>query len=304
MVLIKVEDRDQFGQGNRSRGIAIAQSLTRIGIKYCIISSTGKWYEYLKLNFYNAILIEKNYKPNQEVEAILKYFLGLKINFIILDGDRFDVNYLNLLKSNQIKTVVLDDVARVKRTNAWRLINPNIYSSKELYQGWKIKSYLGSDYIILRDAFLKESNVKIIKNKILIVLGIMMDQNSTLEIAERLNAAGFVTKIAIGLTADEMVDEIDSSELIICGVSVTLHEVWSRNRIALPVYQAEDQVLFHEYLKMKDIPHIISINRSKSEVINEVVLMTIKAFTNLQPQISFSKPQIDILFKQLVNETQ
>lgn len=304
MILIKVEDREQFGQGNRSRGIAIAQSLSRIGVEYCIISSTSAWLEYLKLNGFNAVLIDKNYDSTLEVEAILACFESLKIDFIVLDGDRFDSNYINLLNANKIKAVILDDVAKIIRRSAWRLINPNIYATDQLYQGWDIKTYLGEDYVLLREAFLKESQIKPIENKVLLALGVMMDQDSTFELARRLNEAGFISEIASGFTPEQMVDEIDSSTLIICGVSVTLHEVWNRNRIALPVYQAKDQILFHEYLKTKGIPQVISINRSKSEVVDDIVLMTKQIAKNLQPQINLSKPQIDKLFKALVSEAQ
>ena len=304
MILIKVEDREQFGQGNRSRGIAIAQSLSRIGVEYCIISSTFKWLVYLKSNGFNAVLIDKNYDSNLETDAIFTYFENSKIEFIVLDGDRFDLNYLNLLNSNQIRTVILDDVAKFVRNNAWRLINPNIYASEQLYQGWNIKTYLGEDYVLLREAFLTESHMKPIENKVLLALGVMMDEDSTFELARRLNETGFSTKIAKGFTPEQMVDEIDSSALIICGVSVTLHEVWSRNRIALPVYQAKDQILFHEYLKAKNIPQVISINKSKIEVVNDIVLMTKKIAKNLQPKLILTKHKVDKLFKELVNEAQ
>ncbi len=304
MILIKVEDREQFGHGNRSRGIAIAQSLSRIGVEYCIISSTFKWFVYLKSNGFNAVLIDKNYDSTLETDAIIAYFENSKIEFIVLDGDRFDLNYLNLLNSNQIRTVILDDVAKIVRNNAWRLINPNIYASEQLYQGWNIKTYLGKDYVLLREAFLTESHIKPIENKVLLALGVMMDEDSTFELARRLNETGFSTKIAKGFTPEQMVDQIDSSALIICGVSVTLHEVWSRNRIALPVYQAKDQILFHEYLKAKNIPQVISINKSKTEVVNDIVLMTKKIIKNLQPKLILTKHKVDKLFKELVNEAQ
>ena len=304
MIIIKVEDREQFGQGNRSRGIAIAQSLSKIGIEYCIISSTSKWYEYLKANSFNAILIDKNYNSILEVEAIILYFENSKIEFIVLDGDRFDFNYLDLLNSRQIKSVIIDDVAKTMRTNAWRLINPNIYATEELYQGWNIKTYLGAEYVLLREVFLKKSHIIPIENKVLLALGVMMDQVSTLELASRLNESGFSTQIAIGFTPEQIVDEIDSSALIICGASVTLHEVWSRKRIALPIYQAKDQILFHEYLKVKHLPQVISINRSKSEVLDDIILMTKSVVKNLQSQINLSKPKIDSLFKALVSEAQ
>jgi hypothetical protein len=304
MILIKVEDREQFGQGNRSRGIAIAQSLSRIGVKYCIISSTLKWFVYLKSNGFSAILIDKNYDSDLETDAIISYFKSSKIDFIILDGDRFDFNYLNLLNSNQIRTVVLDDVAIIVRNNAWRLINPNIYASEQLYKGWNIKTYLGGDYVLLREAFLLESHIKPIENKVLLALGVMLDEDSTFELARRLNEIGFSTKIAEGFTTEQMVEEIDSSAVTICGVSVTLHEVWSRNRFAIPVYQAKDQILFHEYLKANNIPQVISINKSKAEVINNIILITRKITKNTHPKLNLSKDKVDKLFKELLNEAQ
>jgi hypothetical protein len=304
MVLIQLEDRVEFGQGNRSRGIAIAQSLFRLDIDYCIISSTVNWFKYLKANGFNVILLEKNHESNFKVEAILEYFDDVRIDFIILDGERFDFNYINLLNSNNIKTVIIDDVAKSKRDNAWRLINPNIYATKNLYKGWHIKSYLGEEYVLLRDEFRKNLNTEPVKNKILLALGVMMGQTSTVRLAEKLNANGYTTKIATGLSPDEMVNEIDTSELIICGVSVTLHEVWYRNRIALPVYQAKDQLLFHEYLKAKQIPQVVSINRDKTEVVDDLVLMSEKMIENLEPQIILGKPQIDRLFWELKNQAQ
>ena len=111
MVLIRVEDREQFGQGNRSRAIAIAQSLQRVGEKYCITASSSKWYEYLKLNNFSTVLIENNYDISLEVNTIKDSFTDSKIYFIILDGDRFGSKYINLLKMNQIKSVIIDDVA-------------------------------------------------------------------------------------------------------------------------------------------------------------------------------------------------
>jgi spore coat polysaccharide biosynthesis predicted glycosyltransferase SpsG len=303
MVLIKVEDREQFGQGNRSRGVAAAQSLSRIGIAYCIISSTVKWYEYLKSNDFNVVLIEKDYNSLDEVASIKELFSHNTINFILLDGDRFDIEYIELLIKQGIKSVILDDVAKIKRTNAWRLINPNIYANDDLYAEWEIIKYLGSDFLMLREAFLKETNTRPIANKILLALGVMMDLEGTKEIALRLDGAGFSTKIATGLSPEQMVDEIDSSSLIICGASVTLHEVWTRNRRALPVYQAKDQILFHEFLKKNNLPQVVSINRSPIETIDEIVFLAQQTIKDNKLQIQLSKTLLDDLLKELVKDT-
>ncbi|MCG5644667.1 hypothetical protein MCN98_07905 [Flavobacteriaceae bacterium LSUCC0859] len=301
MILIRVEDREQFGQGNRSRAIAIAQSLHRLGEKYCIIASSSKWHEYLKLNNFSTVLIENNYDISLEVNIIKDSFTDSKIYFIILDGDRFGSKYINLLKVNQIKSVIIDDVAKIKRTEAWTLINPNIYASIDLYNGWKIPLHVGPDYLLLREQFLVRTNIQPIKNKILLALGIMMNQESTYEINERFIKEGYITKIAKGLSPEQMVKEIDSSVLVICGASVTLHEVWYRKRLALPVYQAKDQELFYEFLQKNDLPHVISINRNKKDVIEEILIKSQKVISSNETQKFIKKGKIDNLLINLIN---
>lgn len=302
MVLIKVEDRDQFGQGNRSRGIAAAETLSRIGVEYCIISSTRQWFEYLKLNNFSTVLVDTNYNPSEEIDAINELFQSYSIEFILLDGDRYDRNYIDLLNSVNIKSLILDDVAKEKRSNAWRLINPNIYATHDLYHGWNIKTYLGRDFLILRESFLKETTNHPVKNKILLAMGVMMSNEATEHISKKLNDAGYSTVIAIGLTPEQMVEEIDSSSLIICGASVTLHEVWTRHRIALPVYQAKDQILFHEFLKKNNLPQVVSINRSETETIDEIVILAQQTIKSNHAQIQLTRPHLDELFKELVRD--
>lgn len=302
MVLVKVEDRDQFGQGNRSRGIAIAQSLSRIGIEYCILSSTKQWFDYLKSHHFEVVLIDEDYDPVGEVNAVIAHFNNIQIHFIVLDGDRFDPYYVDLLKQNNIRAVILDDIARVNRANAWRLVNPNIYASEDLYPGWGIKKYLGRKYLLLRQPFLDTDYGFINQNEILIALGVMMSQKGTNEIERRLTEQGYKTKIAVGLSPEQMVKAIDTAQLIICGASVTLHEVWTRHRLALPVYQAKDQILFHEFLKKNNLPEVISIGRDEADTIGSIVMHAQKTINDNIPQIQLTTPKIDELLLELVND--
>jgi spore coat polysaccharide biosynthesis predicted glycosyltransferase SpsG len=300
MVLIKVEDRDQFGQGNRSRGIAIAQSLSRIGEQYCIISSTRQWFGYLQSEQFHAVLIEEGYDSVAEVKAIKKIFKNVQIYFIVLDGERFDPDYVELLKQNNIRSVILDDVARVNRENAWALINANIYASDDLYEGWNIKKYCGRRYLLLRQLFFNLNQTAPVKNQILLALGVMMGQWGTSEIESRLKRLGYTIQIAAGFSTEQMVKAIDAAHLIICGASVTLHEVWTRHRQALPVYQSRDQILFYEFLKKNNLPQVVSIGRNEADTIDEIVSLAQQTINNNLPQIQLTKTDVDKLFKELI----
>lgn len=302
MVLIKVEDRNQFGQGNRSRGIAVAQSLSRIGVANCIVSSTKQWFEYLQTQQFPAALIEEGYDSDAEVKAIKELFKNEKIHFIVLDGDRFDPHYVELLKQNNIRSVILDDVARVNRENAWAVINANIYATDDLYKGWNIKKYLGSRYLLLRQPMLSPNKGASVKNQILIALGVMMGHKGTREIESRLKQQGYTSQVAVGLSPDQMVKAIDAAHLIICGASVTLHEVWTRHRLALPVYQAKDQILFHEFLKKNNLPQVVSIGRNEADSIDEIVRLTQQTINDSLPQIQLKTPDIDELFRELITD--
>ena len=67
---------------------------------------------------------------------------------------------------------------------------------------------------------------------------------------------------------------------------------------------SESKPMLEKYLKAKNIPQVISINKSKKEVVNDIFLMKKKIAKNLQPKLILTKHKVDKLFKDLVNEAQ
>ena len=91
--------------------------------------------------------------------------------------------------------------------------------------------------------------------------------------------------------------------MIICGASVTLHEVWFRKRLALPVYQAKDQELFHKFLEKKKLPNVVSINRNKNEVIDEILMKSKEILNSKKDKhMKINEPKIDNLLLELIKQ--
>jgi len=173
----------------------------------------------------------------------------------------------------------------------WAVVNPNIYAKKNLYIKNKfIKILAGKEFIILRKAFKKKLTKKNKgKQQILVSLGVSATKTLTSIIKNGLNKLGFKVQIANKYNSFKMVREIDAASAVICGASVTLHEVWARKRSAIPIYQAKDQARFYKWCKEHDISILIfrkNQDAYKAQAILQMVLKTLQEKPKPLPWIS------------------
>ena len=136
---------------------------------------------------------------------------------------------------------MIDDNADKLRNKANVIWNPNIFGRNSLYKNWNSKNLLtGKHYLLFRQEFFKEKS-KEKSNKIFVSLGGTVNLEQISLMKSKINRIGYEVVLADNFTPNEMVDNIDSSLVTICGASVTLHEVWIRKSYAIPVYLAKDQ---------------------------------------------------------------
>jgi hypothetical protein len=268
MILIRVEDRLKFGFGNRSRALAIALFCKQANIPYNIIASNINWLEQIKEQGLNFFQIQDISGKVSEAKRIIYNFIKKDHTqlTIIVDGARFKPSFFEYLNGIKVKTILIDDLASPIRDNVSAVINPNIYASEELYKLWDTKKFLGKDFIFFRLPFFK-TVTPLKKNKnILISLGGSGSKTLIESLRISLTDKGFRVVASANFSADEMVDAIDNATYVICGASITLHEVLIRKRIPIPFIQVKDQILFIDYLKDK-IPFVNVINNNNSSVI-------------------------------------
>ena len=274
MILIRCEDRNQFGYGNRSRATAIAQYCKRNKLKYSLLYSNKTWGKQLSIDYNCNYLLSQSGTMDEAKELLKRNPLPKdQNNYIFCDGNRFLNSFFKEIKLENLKTILLDDLGFPIRDNLDCVVNPNLYANLELYSNWKTKIFAGSSNVLLREEFFQPTKKFKLKRSILISLGTSNTVELIRLIEQKLISDGFIVRIAINFSAKQMIEAIDEASFVICGASVTLHEVIARKRIPIPIYQVEDQILFVKYLGEKKRPFVNGLNRKNEDVASEILCL-------------------------------
>ena len=291
MILIRCEDRDEFGYGNRSRAIAIAQYCKRNELEYSLIYSNVVWGKQLTSD-HNCNYLSSQCGTIEEAKELLKKnpLTKSQNNYIFCDGNRFLKSFFVELKKINIKIILVDDLGYPIRDFVDCVINPNIYATKEFYLKWETKIFAGTSNVLLRDEFFKPTQKIKLRPSVLISLGGTGKVELIDLIKKKLINKGFKVFIARGFSAIQMVEAIDKASFVICGASVGLHEVISRKRIPIPIYQVEDQIHFVKYLRKNKLPFVEGLKRKYEDVAIEIISL-IDYFINKNTNVLYKDYQ-------------
>ncbi len=253
MLIIRAEDRPSFGWGHRSRATALCEAATRLDIRCTMVVSDDSWGQLLKAEGAVCESVAAVDGTTAEARALVAQAAQCGARAIVLDGNRFTPALMEALAAAGMLVVLVDDNGVVPRP-ADIVVNPNIYAGPELYQhGWKGSLHLGERFILLRKAFAQRPVVAPQEPRALCSLGGAATAALSTAVAQTLERAGYQVRFAAGLNAAHMVEAMDSSSIVVCGASVTLHEVWSRKRLAIPMFQAKDQHNFRTWCTTQGI---------------------------------------------------
>ncbi len=284
MILICSEDREAYGQGHRSRMIALIDIFEALEIDFICVITNLQWQSELNKRNLKTIAISQTSGDENEANELIKKTEQYQnnIELFLCDGNRFENSYLSKIKKTYKKTVLIDDLGLPIRDQAEIVWNPNIYASSSLYKNWKkIKLFAGEKYVLLRKEFdLPVKSAK--KQSIFVSLGISASDKIISIINQLAKEYKFSFILSDNFSVNDMIDAIDQSLLTICGASVTLHEVWRRNTIALPVYQAKDQIYFKQFLEDKEIDFVNILDENETQIKNNFIQLFNKYF-NQEP---------------------
>ena len=280
MILICCEDREAYGYGHRSRMIALIDIFEALKIDFiCAITNLQFEAELKKRRIKTTILSQTSGDENEAKELINKVEGYLdQIKLFICDGNRFGNSFLRSIKKFFKKNILIDDLGLPVRDQADIVWNPNIYAEDSLYSNWEnIQIFAGRQYLLLRKEF--ERPLRPIKeDSIFVSLGVAGSDKIISIIDEMAKKYELSVIQSDSFSVNQMIDAIDNSLLTICGASVTLHEVWKRNSIALPIYQVEDQSLFKQFLIENKIDFINTIDDNQTQIKNNCIKLFGKYF--------------------------
>lgn len=270
MILVCCEDREAYGYGHRSRMIALIDIFEALNIDFICAIINLHWEAELKKRRIKTIILSQTSGDENEAKELIDKVEGYldQIKLFICDGNRFGNSYLSMTKNFFKKNILIDDLGLPVRDQADIVWNPNIYADNFLYSNWgNIQIFAGRQYVLLRKEFERQIN-HTKKDSIFLSLGVAASDSIISIIHQLAKEHEFFVVQSDNFSVDEMIDAIDQSLITICGASVTLHEVWSRNTIALPVYQAKDQSLFKRFLEDKEIDFVNILDKNENQIKN------------------------------------
>src|ERR1700687_5984454 len=115
----------------------------------------------------------------------------LKANWVVIDGDRFGSDFLELVRGAGLRLMLIDDFANRESFPADLIVNPNFDEDGEPYRrrGSNARVLAGPTYTLLRREFRQASEKREIRqtgNRILVTLGGSDPEHLTPKIAETL----------------------------------------------------------------------------------------------------------------------
>ena len=306
MILICCEDREAYGNGHRSRMIALIDIFEALNIDFICAITNHEWGAILKKRNIKVILLYQTsgdkYEAKELINKTKEYLVDIQLFFC--DGNRFSNSYLAITKKFFKKNILIDDLGLPVRDQADIVWNPNIYASSFLYNNWKnIKLIVGEQYILFRKEFERPIN-QVKKKSVFVSLGITASDKILSYIDQLAKKYKFSVTRSDRFSVDKMIDTIDNSLFTICGASVTLHEVWRRNSIALPFYQEKDQSLFKNFLIGNSIDFINILDQNENQIKYNLNKLFNKYF-NQDPFMGNNNININSIknnSKQIINE--
>ena len=227
MILICCEDREAYGNGHRSRMIALIDIFEALNIDFICAITNHEWGAILKKRNIKVIFLYQTsgdkYEAKELINKTKEYLVDIQLFFC--DGNRFSNSYLAITKKFFKKNILIDDLGLPVRDQADIVWNPNVYASSFLYNNWKnIKLIVGEQYILFRKEFERPIN-QVKKKSVFVSLGITASDKILSYIDQLATKYKFSVTRSDGFSVDKMIDTIDNSLFTICGASVTLHEV-------------------------------------------------------------------------------
>jgi UDP-2,4-diacetamido-2,4,6-trideoxy-beta-L-altropyranose hydrolase len=178
-LLIRADATAQIGTGHVMRCLALAQAWKKLGDQAVfLMRREGETLETrirsagVAVRYLNAIA---GSKEDAQETARLTFEMGA--SWIILDGYHFSSAYQGILKDFGSRLLYIDDYGHLDHYPANIVLNHNLGSSEALYpsRAHDTQLMLGSDYILLRQEFLKwkkwERKVPKVARKILVSFG-------------------------------------------------------------------------------------------------------------------------------------
>lgn len=160
-VLIRADGDQRIGIGHVMRTLAIAERVMATGGEATLASARIDASLAARVRHAGVGVVEGAAEPGTPADAawVIGQVARREVDWVILDGYRFDAGYQQQLSATGVRVLVVDDFGHCERYVAHVVVNQNIYATPGLYplQRAETRYLLGPDYALIRSEFAERS---------------------------------------------------------------------------------------------------------------------------------------------------
>ena len=176
--MVRADANSSIGTGHVMRCLALAQAWLDSGAEVVFVTENllPVLSERLKAERIKVLSIE-TYDLKHDAGRTVEIARDLSVEWIIVDGYKFDSEYHRKLKNDGFRVLCIDGIGHIKHYYADIVLNNNIGREEDLYLDRQsyTKLLLGSQYILLRREFtsrrIEKRKIANIAKNLLITLG-------------------------------------------------------------------------------------------------------------------------------------
>lgn len=157
-LLFRVDGSIQIGTGHVMRCLALAQAWQLEGGEayFCMHRDLPESLaRRLEAEGVHTIALQTSPGSHEDAQETITYCQKYNCQWLIVDGYHFDASYQQIIKTDRLQLLVIDDYGHANSYCADLVLNQNVYAHSDLYPQTtnNTKLLLGCDYALLRRDF-------------------------------------------------------------------------------------------------------------------------------------------------------
>jgi UDP-2,4-diacetamido-2,4,6-trideoxy-beta-L-altropyranose hydrolase len=192
VLLIRADANVAIGTGHVMRCLALAQAWRDAGgnASFAVAEMPEMLRSRLTSNGFHCIPIEASPAAAGDAAALVAEAGRIGADWVVVDGDRFGSDFLNRVRRDGQRVLLIDDFAERDTFPADLILNANLGADAELYRtsGLNVPVLTGPRYVLLRREFRRhrEPRIREKADRVLVTLGGSDPEDLTPRIASAL----------------------------------------------------------------------------------------------------------------------
>lgn len=241
-LLIRADASLSIGTGHIMRCLALAQTWQDSGgaAWFSVADLPGSLAPRLNANGFSILRIGAIPGSPEDALASVAQARQLKTDWIVVDGDRFGVDFLERLRDSGLRVLLIDDFADRERFPADLIVNPNPGADVALYRTRRANGpiLVGPEYVFLRREFQRSHDRQFADkgSRVLITLGGSDPENLTPRIARVLASCHDLQLTVVagaGYSGVDELRELSASNLSVVFDSQNMSELMKNADLAI-----------------------------------------------------------------------